>query len=388
MYDVLIIGAGAAGLMAAHHLKQTNLLVLERNASAGKKLLITGGGRCNLTNLKPNQECLNAISYNKKFLYSSFSQCGPRTIFDFFNTSVPLKEEENNEIFPISNKAKDILDFLIEPIKDKIRYNQTVTKIEHIDEVYLVSCGATTYQTKNLIVACGGGSFKNTGSCGDHLLFAKQLEHPVVDLFPAETSLIAPIPNLLAGTSFSNVTVTANKHKSHGHFIFTHKGVSGSSIMKISEHVYLEDIHQIHVDFAPNVSIEQLEQLLANHRESKPETALATIFTKRFSDYLVQQLKIKKETKCKQLIHREVKQLIELIKHYPLQITKCADLDQAYVSGGGIHIKHIHPKTMESKLHKNCYFIGECLDLHGPIGGYNLTIAFSTATSCAKAILQ
>ena len=167
MYDVIIVGAGPAGLMCANQIKNKKVLIIEKNTIAGAKLLLTGGGRCNLTNLKDNKAFLDNIDYNKKYLYSTISSFGPFDIYNFFNSKVPLQEESDNRIFPKSNKAKDIVSCLIEDISHLINYNEKVLKIEYNENKIKVITSKGEYLTTNLVIACGGSSFPKTGSDTD-----------------------------------------------------------------------------------------------------------------------------------------------------------------------------------------------------------------------------
>ncbi len=372
MYDVVIIGAGASGLMLASLLSNMNVLVLEKTNSPGKKLLITGGGRCNLTNLKGNDEFLENIKHNKKYLYSTINKFGPFEVYDYFK-SIGLKEEEDNKIFPKSDKASDVLNYLIKKTKCKVNYNEEVIRIED----NLVTTNKNTYQTKYIVVATGGSSYIKTGSSGDHIRLCDLIKQPCVSLFPAETSIITNDKNNLAGTSFDNVYI--HEFKESGNLIFTHTGLSGSSIMKISEHIYLKNIKEITIDLLPLIDEKDLKELL--HPEKYILNILNNFFSKRFSTYLLELCNIKNDL-VKRLNHKNINDMINNIKKYKVSIKTVNDIKFAYVTGGGVDLKYIDTRTFKSKLN-DIYFIGECLDIHGPIGGYNLTLAFSTAYSCS-----
>lgn len=266
MYDCIIIGAGPAGLMAAVEAGKNNkTLVIEKNSLPGKKLLLTGGGRCNVTNLKSNNDFLDNVDYNKKYLYSVINKFGPNGVYNFFiQNGVPLKEEKDNRIFPVSNKAKDILNALISNTKNvEFKYSETVLDIKN-GKIKKVITDKNRYKTKNIIIGAGGSSFKNTGSSGDNMKFAKILNQPTVPLFPAETSVILEEKTNLAGISFENVRINFENRCTFGNLIFTHSGLSGEAIMKMSEHIYKSTQKGILIDFLPNINFIELKTLLNN----------------------------------------------------------------------------------------------------------------------------
>jgi len=381
MYDVIIIGTGPAGLMAANVIdKNTKLLILEKNDKPGKKLLITGGGRCNVTNLKSNNDFLNEIHHNRKHLYSTINNFGPWDIYNFFiDNNVPLKEEDENKIFPASDKAVDILNTLLKNINKKINYNECVEEIIYKENNIKIITNKDIYTTKNLIVATGGTSFKNTGSSGDHIMFAKMLNQPIIDLYPAETGIILKDKLDLAGISLEDVRVSFNKNEFYGNLMFTHKGLSGSSIMKSSEYIYLDKINIINIDLLPNITDDELYNLIINYnREKEINTFLNNYFPKRLSSYILNVNNLQDNFKIKNLTKTQTLKLVETIKKCTFEILKTYDINEAYVTGGGIDMKFINSKTMESTINKGVYFVGECLDIHGPIGGYNITLALST----------
>ncbi|MFI3284574.1 MAG: aminoacetone oxidase family FAD-binding enzyme [Erysipelotrichaceae bacterium] len=388
MVDTIIIGAGVSGLMAGQILKEKNILILEKMPSAGKKLLLTGGGRCNLTNLKSIPSFLQEVNYNNKFLYSTLHTFGPQEIYDFFNPIVPLKTEKEDQIFPISNRSKDILNVLLDGLDHKIHYDETVHHIQVMEDGYQIKTTRGHYNAKHIIIACGGASFSTTGSAGDHMYFAKSLGLDSVPLFPAETSILLSHPPKVVATSFQNAKVSFDKHIAHGNLIFTHKGLSGTSIMKLSETIYLKQIKEIFIDFNTQLEEETIRLAFQENREGKPSIILSSFFTRKFSDYLCAKAGIDETCRSKHLVHKQINLLIELIKNHRYEILGCEVLEKAYVTGGGISIKEVNPKTFETKKHKNLYIVGESLDIHGPIGGYNITLALSSGYSAANAILN
>lgn len=390
-YDCIIIGAGSSGLMCAIKISSLKkVLIIEKNNSCGKKLLLTGGGRCNVTNLKDANLFLENI-HNKKYLYSAIHNFGPQDIYDFFTSrGCFLKEELDNKIFPKNDKASSILNCLMSEIKScdnvKINYNETVVAIEHNDIIKVFS-DKGCYEASTVVVATGGKSFPKTGSSGDHIKFSKMLNQPIIDLYPAETSIILKEKHNLAGTSLSNVKVTANNHSAIGNILFTHNGLSGDTIMKLSEYIYLEHIEKIYISFLEEYSKEEICDMLKNYDQKKEiKSFIAEYLTKNLAIYLLKRVNIAPDTTIKTLTAKKIGDICLILKKCPFLVLKSNDLDKAYITGGGIDMKYIDSKTMESTVNKNIYFIGEALDVHGTIGGYNITIAFSTASLAAQSI--
>lgn len=389
MYDVIVIGAGPSGMMASIMASKKNkVLLLEKNEHSGKKLLITGGGRCNLTNLKSNREFLEEVDYHKKYLYSSIHHFGPHDIYDFFTSrGVKLKEEADQKIFPVSNKSSDILACLLDEMRTvEVHYKEPVIDIKLQGEMKEVITAKTTYRAHNIIVATGGASFPETGSTGDHMKLAKQLLQPTVPLFPAETYLDL-MENIvdLAGTSFEYVEIHYRKIKKSGNLIFTHRGISGSSVMKISEFVFLNSENQISIDFLPTMRLDDFIASLSEFdREKEVATFLTTFFSKKFSNFLAS--KFQMEGTIKTYSMKKWNVLFTSLKSFQVEVKCVGPLEKAYVTGGGIDLNSIDSKTMESKFNKGVYFVGEALDVHGPIGGYNITLALSTGYSAGISI--
>lgn len=389
MYDVIIVGTGPAGLMSGVTLSKSNLnvLVLEKNKTVASKLLITGNGRCNFTNLKENRNFIDEVSYNKKYLYSTINLFGPREVYEFFAKDVKLKEEFDNRVFPVTDKSSDILNSLMKRFKYSINYNEEVIEVKKTSKYIEVITSKNSYKCSNLIIATGGASYVHTGSSGDHMNFAKMLSQPTIDLFPAEVGIkLANVPKLY-GTSISNVIVKAGNVKKEGFLLYTHLGLSGEAIMKISEFIYLNKNKTIEIDLLPNISLDELNELFKEYRDSDIVTLLTKFFPKKFSKYLLEISNIE-SNKIKQINHKDIILLINKIKSLSYEVLNVDSLKHAYVTGGGIDLKFINTKNFESKINEDIYFVGECLDIHGPIGGYNITLALSTGYSAAFDILN
>lgn len=382
MFDVIIIGAGPAGLMAGIMSKK-NTLILEKNDIAGKKLLITGGGRCNVTNNKDNKDFINQIDHNRKYLYSTINNFGPKEIIKFFEkNNVKLKEEDNGRMFPLANKSYVIKEALLNAYKGKIRYNEEVKNINKENDYYVIQTNKNEYTAKKLVIATGGSSYKLTGSTGDNLRFAKKLNQPTTDIYPAEVAIKLENPTNIPGQSIENVIVKSGKIKKEGNLIYTHTGLSGSSIMLISEYIYKDKLKEIEIDLLPQLKEEEIRDFINDFDRNKEiKSLLEKFFSKKYSEYLINLIKLDQSKKVKQLNHQEINKIINTLKHLKYNVKNTENIDLAYVTGGGIDLKYINTKTFESTVNKNLYFVGEALDIHGPIGGYNITLALSTGYS-------
>lgn len=379
MFEVIIIGAGPAGLMAGIMSKK-NTLIIEKNNIAGKKLLITGNGRCNVTNNKDNREFIEQIEYNKKCLYSTINNFGPKDIINFFNKNkVSLKEEENGKMFPVANKSFVVRDALLNAYKGKINYNEEVIDINIKDNLYVVKTNKSKYICEKLVIATGGSSYKVTGSNGSGLKFAKMLNQPITEVYPAEIPLKLENPTKIPGQSVQTVVVKAGKYKKEGSLLFTHNGLSGLAIMLISEYIFKEKINEIEIDLLPEINCEDFKRLINNFdREKEVHSFLENYFSKTLTNYLLDLSNIISNKKIKQLNHKEIDNIMLNIKNLKYKVKTFENIDLAYVTAGGVDLKYIDTKTFESKINKNLYFAGETLDIHGPIGGYNITLALST----------
>jgi len=388
MYDTIIIGAGPAGMMASIRASENKhkVLLIEKNDRLGKKLRLTGGTRCNLTNLKKIDSFIKEIPVNNKFLYSSLNQFGPQDIYDYFTDSgVALKVEDNDRVFPISNKAQTIIDILNKKMifnNVDIHLNETVKKIiNHGKDDKEIITDAGTYKSNGVIIATGGCTYPQTGSTGDGYRFCEDLKQPLTDIYPAETFLISKNILPLAGITLDDVDIKFDKYHATGSILFTHFGISGPATFKISEKVYhqlkIKPTITLYVDLIPNYSEYDLMQKLNNY-ESKKEliSFVREYLPRRLSDYIVNDNDSKQRIAILSKIKKQ--SIITLLKNFQIEIKATGLIEQSFISGGGVDIKHINPKTMESTKNSGIYFAGELLDLHGHMGGYNITIALST----------
>lgn len=388
MYDVIVIGAGPAGIMASIAASSLGkkVLLLEKNKEIGKKLKLTGGTRCNLTNLKTNDELIKNLPVNGKYLYSSLNNFNAQDIYNYFNNlGLKLKKEDHDRVFPITNSSLSVIEVLHkELIKNKVNiiYNTEVKDIKIIENKVVIT-NNRNYEANNIILATGGLSYKNTGSTGDGYEFAKKLGHKITELYPAETYLATKDKYDLSGITMDDVIVSINKKTSRDSMLFTHIGLTGPAIQTISEYVYQELKANkkafIHIDLIPNLSINDLHKDMREYpSKNEMKTWLREKLPSRLVDTILSINKIDGSIKLAGLSAINKEKIINLIKNFEVEIAKTGNLDQAFVTGGGISLSDVNTKTMESKIVPGIFFAGEILDFHGQIGGYNLTIAFST----------
>lgn len=395
-----IVGAGAAGLMAAGRAASLGktVIVFEKNSRAGKKILITGKGRCNVTNNCSMEDLMANIPGNGKFLYSSLNKFNNIDVMDFFeNYNVPLRTERGNRVFPESDRSNDIAKALIRyaegngakfiyrsPVKEILVDNGCVSgvKLENND----------VYELSSVILATGGMSYQITGSTGDGYRMAQQLGHTLIppkpSLVPLETreKWVADAQ----GLALKNVglTVYDNKgtkvYRDQGEMLFTHFGVSGPMILSASRHIldceYAGSV--LVIDLKPALSEEALDLRVqrdfAKYARKQFSNSLGDLLPKSLIPVIIELSGIDREKPVHQITKAERAKLVSLLKGLKLTVSKARPIDEAIVTAGGISTKEINPSTMESKLIKGLYFAGEIIDVDGYTGGFNLTIAFST----------
>jgi hypothetical protein len=387
MYDVIVIGAGPSGIMASimassNHKK---VLLIEKNNKIGKKLELTGGGRCNLTNLKSIDNFIKEIPVNNKFLYSTLNNFGPEDIYNYFkNIGVSLKIEDLDRVFPKDNKSLTIINALYKQMlnnKVTVNFNEQVKTIKIRDNYKEVITNKKTYQANKIIITTGGLSCPETGSTGDGYKLAKDINQAVTELYPAETYLICKDILPLTGITLDNVIITYNKKEQEGSLLFTHKGISGPAVFKISEEVYKglqkNKYVTISIDLIPDCTNNQLLDKLNIYNPKKEISSfIKEYLPKRLTDYIVNSFEL--NIKIGMLSNINKQRLIDTLKIFKIDIKETGSINRSFVTGGGIDLKYINPKTMESTINKGIYFAGEVLDIHGHTGGYNITIALST----------
>lgn len=406
MYDTIIIGGGVSGLMAAVSASDNNksVLIIEKNNRLGKKLIISGGGRCNVTNNLPYEEIIKHIPGNGKFLYGPFSIFDNQDIIQFIEShGVPLKEEDHGRMFPVSNKAKDVLNVFLNLIAKrnvKIHFNSNVTKIltENGRITGVVDHTNQVIEAHNVIVAAGGCSVPKTGSTGDGHRFANELGHTVTELFATEVPIVSHEPFIqsgeLKGLSLKDVALSVLKKNGKPRIthqmdmIFTHFGLSGPAALRCSQFIYKEQISQkkkniqMMLDFFPEMSKGELEETvnrwLKENKDKSLKNVLKIELQDRLVDFMLRHLNIDDSVTSHHLSQDNMKNMIDFLKDFTFEVHGTKSIEEAFVTGGGIHLKEITPQTMESKLVHGLYFCGEVLDIHGYTGGYNITSALVT----------
>lgn len=398
--EVIIVGGGPAGLMAAKQLdiKGISYVLFDKNPLLGKKLLITGGSRCNVTNNRSKKEFINDLTIkHKKFLYSTLNTFGSEDVIEYMEKNgVPLILENDLKYFPKSNKSIDILNSLSTDMKGKIILNSLVKKVSQKGD-FIVTTNKGIFTSNYLIIATGSQSFPKTGSTGDGIKFAESFGHETIPFYPAETNVyssqIARNKEDLQGISILKSTVRIKNTKTTftGPIMFTHNGVSGPVIQHLSESIYFslqEGNNKIEcslTDYAENELIDIFtKDSNANIFLLK---ILNTLTIKRLAKYILTSLKLKNR-KINQISNKDKNKIINTLLRYEILIDKVESKENSYVNGGGVSTKEINPKSFESKIVKNLYFIGETVDVHGPIGGYNITIALSSGYSASHSIIE
>lgn len=400
---IAIIGGGASGLFCAGLIsKNIEVDLFEKNASFGKKLMITGNGRCNITNLKSPQDFLQNVPFGSKFLTSALHGFSPYDMQRLLTENhVDLIEEQDNKIFPKSGKSKTILDFLMSRVKEnvKVKTDSAVSKITKTENGYTVFYNDKSAEYDSVIIATGGKSYSGTGSSGDGYTFAQSLGHKVTFLRQSLCGLktdTAVFKNC-SGVSFEGLAKVIDGSEEqicseNGNILFTHFGVSGPAIHRLTSKFNKNSIsnHILSLDFIPYLTNEELLQQLnifADINAKKDCFAfIQTFLPKSFVEQLKENHSDLLHLKCSVLNKQKRLILVDLLKNYKTKIYDFDTFDRAIVTRGGVDLAQIDPKTMESKLNKNLFFLGEVLDVDGLTGGYNLQISFSTAFACAKKI--
>ena len=400
IYDVIVIGGGPAGLMTCGVLnkKGINYLLLEKNEKLGKKLLITGGKRCNVTNNLNVDDFISSLTMkHKRFLYGALNDYGPKDVLEYFkDNGLNLILENNLKYFPETNKSSSVLEVLKRNIDlKKVRLNSYVKRIVKEEDIFIISTIDNTYKSKKLVVATGSNSYPATGSSGDGLLFAKQLGIDYKKFTPAETHVYSEyvtnnLPDL-QGVSLVNtkVRILGTKIENTGGLVFTHFGVSGPTILHSAEFIY-EELQNRNVSIAFGLTEKSKEEVINMIEQGKQDNRLILkilerLTTKRLSRKVLELSNIENKN-IKEISKKDINKIVELLTNFTIPIDRVQSKEKAFVNAGGIITKGLNPKTMESKKVPGLYFIGETVDIHGPIGGFNVTIALSTGYKCGNNI--
>jgi predicted Rossmann fold flavoprotein len=400
-YDVAVIGGGAAGMIAAGKAAELgkSVILVEKNKQLGVKLLITGKGRCNITNAEEKpKHMLEKYGKNGRFLYTAFAKFSNIDTIGFFeNLGLDTKIERGQRVFPVSDNAKDVVNALKRYLRDnkvEILLNKTVktvnqskSEIENLISSMLLDSGEEI-KAKNFIWATGGKSYPQTGATGDANAWLKKLDHRIVVQRPALTPIIVKERWVkdLAGLSLRNVSISLWNNKKiadfFGEALFTHNGLSGPIILDLSNYVNLEEEQTISIDFKPALDHQKLDFRIRKDFEEQQskqfKNSLNMLLPKKLIPVIIEKSGINPEKKVAEISKNERKGLLRLLKDMRFTVAGLVGFEKAIVTSGGVHLKDIDPKSMKSKTVSNLYFAGEMIDIDGPTGGYNLQVAWST----------
>lgn len=390
---IAIIGGGPAGMMCAIKAAENHgVTIFEKNEKLGKKLFITGKGRCNLTNYCDEREFLKNMVNNSNFMYSSIYSFSPFTTYYYFEElGLPLKVERGNRVFPLSDKSSDVIKAYEKKLKAlgvKVHLNFEIKSIEKVGEEFILN-GREKFD--KVIIATGGISYKLTGSTGDGYKFAKNFGHKIINQVPGLIGINLKNNFSLAGLTLKNVELKVIKDKKiisneFGEMLFTHRGISGPIVLTTSSKINRLKDFEMFLDLKPALEPDRLDaRILRDFSENQNkniENVMKSLLPKDLISYVLYSAGISGDEKVNQITKIERENLVKTIKNFELKFDSLDDIDRAIVTSGGIDVKDIDPKTMESKKVSGLYFIGEVLDLDGLTGGFNIQIANSTGYSC------
>lgn len=400
MGNIGVIGAGAAGLMAAGRAAERghHVFIFEKNSFAGKKLRITGKGRCNITNNCDMDTLISSIPGNGRFLYSSLNNFSNMDIMDFFKErGLACKVERGGRVFPLSDNAKDVVDVLNRyAIMNRVQINYNTPVNEIITENGKITgirlCNGSEIKLDAVILATGGISYPGTGSTGDGHKIAQSLGHSITSLRPSLVPLVVKEDwvKKLQGLSLKNISIRITDRKGgliyedFGEMMFTHFGVTGPVILSASRHILKYDYRNVflNIDLKPALSEEKLDIRIqrdfSKYSNKQYKNSLDDLLPRLMIPVLVELSQIPPEKQVNQISKEERRNIVRLFKNLNCEIVASRPIDEAIVTAGGISVKEINPGTMESKIVKGLFFAGEIIDVDGYTGGFNLTIAFST----------
>lgn len=375
-FDTIIIGGGPAGMMAtissAFHGKKS--LLLEKNRRLGKKLAGTGGGRCNVTNSGTLEDLIEGIPGNGRFLYSVFSQFDNHDIIAFFeDNGVKLKEEDHGRMFPTTDKSRTIIQALENKILElggQIKTQCEVISVKKNDNIFTVKSTDTTFTCNQLIVTTGGKAYPSTGSTGFGHDIARHFQLQVTEIEAAESPLLTDFPHKpLQGISLDDVTLSYDKHIITHDLLFTHFGLSGPAALRMSSFVRGGEI--LSLDVLPKMTIDDISQYLTENRDKSIKNGLKGLIPERLAEFFSEGF----PEKIKQMDPKQTERLIHKLKETKIPVTGKMNLTKSFVTKGGIDLKEINPKTLESKKVPGLHFAGEVLDINAHTGGFNITSA-------------
>ncbi|WP_420768805.1 NAD(P)/FAD-dependent oxidoreductase [Parageobacillus thermoglucosidasius] len=405
-YEVVVIGGGPSGIMAAIGAAEqgAKVLLIEKGNKLGRKLAISGGGRCNVTNRLPVDEIIKHIPGNGRFLYSAFSEFNNEDIIRFFERlGVQLKEEDHGRMFPVSDNAQSVVQALVNELRRlhvEIRLNTPVADVEYEQgkAVGVTLQSGEFIGAKAVVVAVGGKSVPQTGSTGDGYAWAEKAGHTITELFPTEVPITSNEPFIqertLQGLSLRDVALSVLKPNGKPiithqmDMLFTHFGISGPAALRCSQFVvkalkkYGTNSVMMSIDALPEQNQEELFQQIANACKAEPKKAIKNVIKgllpERYMLFLLERSNIEPQTPAGMVAHEKIRTFVHQCKQFTFHVHGTLPLEKAFVTGGGVSVKEIHPKKMASKWMEGLYFCGEILDIHGYTGGYNITAALVT----------
>lgn len=400
--DIGIIGAGAGGIFTAINAKneKNKITLIEKNEKIGKKIFITGKGRCNITNAKFFDEFLDNILVNKKFMYSSFTNFDNYALMDYLeNKGLKLTIQRGDRVFPKSEKSNDVIKFFEKLIKEKnidLRLNENVNKIykDKNTNKFIVITQKNSYEFDKVVIATGGLSYPLTGSTGDGYKFAKYFSHKIISTKPG----LCPIKFLdddldsLNGISLKNVSLNAEcqdkKISEFGEMLIGKNFITGPIVLTMSSLINRKKVKNMYIDLKASLDFEKLDNRLLRDFENNSNKDVGNILKKlllnAFVDVVLKRSNIDFHTKANQITKDERFRLIKEIKYFHLKFNGLSEIKNAIITSGGVGCKELDPKNMQSKIISGLYFVGEVTDVDALTGGYNLQIAFSQAYACAK----
>ncbi|MCM6845842.1 NAD(P)/FAD-dependent oxidoreductase [Lactococcus lactis] len=411
-FDVIVVGAGPSGMMAAISAAQNGAKValIDKNKKVGKKLLMTGGGRCNVTNARSVDEILTNVPGNGRFLHSAFSQFSNLDIIEFFESNgVKLKEEDHGRMFPITDKSKTIVDALFNKI---LSLHVSYFPCQAVDKL-LIENGAVigletdseSFLSPTIILSTGGRAYPSTGSTGDGYRLARSAGHSISQLYATESALISDEPFILdkslQGISLREIKLSVLNSKgkaiiSHQHdLLFTHFGISGPAALRCSSFINQllakgEKMVTVSLDQFPEKKLGSLKNELTSlsKTDKSIKNAFSGLTQERMLLFILEKAGIDPSLSAKTLSEQQIDKITSLFKNWQITISKTLPIEKSFVTGGGVSLKEINPKSMESKQTQGLFMTGELLDINGYTGGYNITCAFVTGFVAGKHAAQ